>query len=405
MSKTVRDLQPPRFAAIPPRPLPLAGIAGSRGKSTTAWLLAEMLSLAGWRLALWVSTGVYVQGQWQAGELQPWAEALTALQSGHLDFAIQELEGPVVSSVGLPAAHYTLAAVTTLCGNNEECLLSPEARQVAHALPIVAQAVHPSGFLVLNADDYAVLDLTRETLATPVLFALHPENPALRRHLEQGGWGVWIDDGVVVCGTEEHCQSLFTLSTIPFTLSGMLTFQVQNVLCATALARCLDLPVDVIAQALQQFTPDPARLLGSCNLLQYHGATILFDTPQHSWTLRALIRGIRQQPHRRSVIVSHGFAAVTDDELEEVGRLLGRLGGIVLLAKENLPPDRLARLQAGLLQNDIPPLLLAYPDQSAAIRAALQRLQPGDLCVILPDDPTQAWDILAQATGLRLSPW
>src|SRR5690606_2422439 len=160
------------------RALPLVGVAGTRGKSTTVWLLDAMLTAAGRSTGLWSSTGVYVRGVRQPGELGPWSRVLAAVGSGELDVALQELETPLVTSVGLPEGIYPLAGITTLCGNNEDCLLSPEFSSGALAQAIVARAVRPDGLLVLNADDLAVLEAANQTNATTVLFALHPDNPA-----------------------------------------------------------------------------------------------------------------------------------------------------------------------------------------------------------------------------------
>ncbi|MCM8750048.1 Mur ligase family protein [Thermomicrobiaceae bacterium CFH 74404] len=374
-------------------PVPVVAITGTRGKSTTSWLLHDILSDLGWPLGLWCSAGVFVNGRRQPGELQPWTEVLHALQGGELAIAIQELEAPVVASVGLPPQAYRLAAVTTICGNNEACLISPEAQHAARAQRIVARAVHPTGQLVLNADDLEVLGVAEETTAEVVLFALHPENPALRRHLSTGGRGVWLDDGVVVGGNADSAVPILRVQDIAFTLGGSLTFQVQNVLCATALALCLGVPHGIIQRAVRRFLPDPHLLPGACNLIDRRGATIILDTSHHPWTLRQLIRGIRQQPHRRTIIVSHGFEDLSPDQTVEVGKLLGRLGGVVIIHGV-VADGHLDLLKAGLIRNVMPPLIVTQPDESTAIQHALQLLREGDLCLVITRTVDQAIETL-----------
>jgi len=95
-----------------PQPLPLVAITGTRGKSTTAWLLYKMLRARSLSSALWSSSGVYVNDHRLPGELQPWSTVVRALAAGELDAAIQELEAPVVASVGLPEGVYALGAAT-----------------------------------------------------------------------------------------------------------------------------------------------------------------------------------------------------------------------------------------------------------------------------------------------------
>lgn len=366
--------------------LPLAAVAGLRGKSTVVWLVNSMLQSAGRSVALWSSTGVYVNGERQEGELGPWGRALEALQAGQLDVAVQELETSTVTSVGLPQRIYPVAAVTTLCGNNEDCLISPEAAQGARAVAMLARAVRPDGDLVLNADDGAVRAAADMTTARVILYALHPENPALRRHLERGGCGVWADDGRIVLGTRMDQRGVIAIDAAHFTLGGALTFQVQNLLCAVAIAAALQVPDEAIRRAVSTFEPDPNRLPGSCNIIRLSGATLVIDGAHQVWTLRSLVRGIRHQPHRRMVTVSGCFPHLSEPQLIEAGRLLGRLGGAVIL--HALPEQRgmVDAMIEGISQNDIPPLVLSMPSEHEAIVHALRMLREGDFGLVVTGD-------------------
>jgi hypothetical protein len=113
--------------------LPIVAIAGTRGKSTVSWLLNEILIAEQMRVGLWTTAGVFMNGQHLVGELGPWSDVMGGLTRGELDVAIQELEDPVVTGVGLPEHMYPLAAISSLCGNNDECLISSEAAQGAAA--------------------------------------------------------------------------------------------------------------------------------------------------------------------------------------------------------------------------------------------------------------------------------
>jgi len=370
--------------------LPLVAVAGVRGKSTIVWLLNEMLQAAGRSAGVWSSTGVYIDGVKQDGELGPWSHVLSAAQSGELDVAVQELETPLVTGVGLPEHIYPLAAISTLCGNNEECLISPEASQGAVAQAIVARAVRPDGLLILNGDDHAVLEAAEHTSAELVLFALHHGNPALRRQLNNGGAAVWVRDGHVFVGTRSINRQVLDIADAHFTLEGALTFQVQNLLCAVALAVGLDIPDSAIREALRRFTPDPVRLPGSCNIIQVQNATVVIDSARQVWTLRSLTRGIRHQHHRRMITVSGCFPHLPDYQIVEAGRLLGRLGGAVILHAEEMHRANIDLMIDGIAQNEIPPLVLSMPDEQEAISHAMRMIGDGSLCLLVTDDVDQA---------------
>jgi cyanophycin synthetase len=371
-------------------PLPLVAVAGLRGKSTVVWLLDEMLHQDGRSVGLWSSNGVYIEDVRQQGELWPWGRVLSALQEGMLDVAVQELATPTVTSVGLPDNIYPLAAVTTLCGNHEDCLISPEAEQGSRATSIVARSVRPDGTLVLNGDDAGVRALAECTDARVMLFALHPENPAIRRQLAEGGRAAWVEDDWVVVGSAQSAIRVLPLSEAHFTLDGALTFQVQNLLCAVALADSLSVPAAPMRQAVQLFQPGAARLPGSCNIIQLPETTVVVDGARQVWTVRSLVRGIRHQPHRRMVTVTGCFPHLTEAQIVETGRLIGRLGGAVILHAPTNYRTLVDLMISGITQNEMLPLILSMPSEREAIAHALKMLGPSDLGLVLTADARTA---------------
>jgi cyanophycin synthetase len=167
--------------------LPIVSIAGTRGKTTVSWMLSAILKAANIPSASWLSTGVYVEDERQEGELGPWSRVVLAARHGEIDVAIQEMNAATVVGAGLPADTYPLVILTTLCGNNEACLLNAETELQRKALGIVVRSVRHDGTIVANADDYDIAELALQAEANCVLFALHRENPALQRHLVSGG--------------------------------------------------------------------------------------------------------------------------------------------------------------------------------------------------------------------------
>ncbi len=402
-------------------PLSLVAITGTRGKSTTAWLLYRMVRAQRWSAALWCSSGVFVDERQLEGELQPWTSVVRALRTGDLDLAIQELEAPVVATVGLPPAIYRAGAVTTLCGNDDSCLLAPATRYAARAHEIVARAIHPHGFIVLNADDPDVLALAEESHARVIFFALHPENPVLRRQRDARQPAIWYDDGVIVANralydchaqfawdaqkteddalpnssaflerAETHSERnefpVIAVREAPVTLGGALLFQVQNVLCATALALGLGVSVPAIQATLRTFLPTHDLLPGSCNLFFLRDLIVLLDSARDPWTLRTLLRGVRQTNPRKVFVVTHGFPWLSREDLREIGRILGRVTGMILLS-EPMGDERFGAFREGVVENVLPPVIVTQPDLPQALQAALALARPGDLCLVLASDP------------------
>src|SRR4029450_3758188 len=109
--------------------------------------------------ANWVSSGVYVNGERQVGELRPWTEILHRLCDRELELAVQELVAATVVAAGLPPSTYPMAIVTTLGVNHEACLLSAETQLERRALAVMLSAVSDDGLIVASADDFAVAEV------------------------------------------------------------------------------------------------------------------------------------------------------------------------------------------------------------------------------------------------------
>lgn len=428
----------PRADQQDSRILPLVAITGTRGKSTTAWLLAHILATRGIRLGIWSSTGVFVDGHQLPGELQAWAAVVQAVMQGELALAIQELDTAVVASVGLPEATYAWAAVTTVCGTDEDCLLAPSTRYALRAVEIVARAVHRNGVLVLNADDPVLLDVAEGSSAHVVLFALHPDNPVIRRARVEHRPALWHQDGSIIAnaslleltktaslhlsllpflddaadkaypsdtsipvgpaadraiGTDAREVTILDVREAPCTLDGRLAFQIQNILCATALALAIGAPPGAIRTAVRTFSPSPVLQPGACNVLSIRGRPLVVDGARDPWTLRALIRGIRQYNPRKTIVVTHDFPWLDEEGLREIGRILGRINGLVILS-EPLPQDRLRAFREGIIANAFPPVLVEQPDLSRAVVTALNAAKRGDLCLVLTKAPEETIPIL-----------
>lgn len=369
-----------------PDVLPIVSIAGTRGKSTVAWMLTKIFDAVGLTHGSWLSSGVYVQGELEDGELGPWSRIVLAARHREIDVAIQELVSETVVGAGLPEATYPVAILTALCGNNEACLVTPETRLARRSLELVVRSVRSDGILVANADDFDVAAISSDTEAERWLFALHPDNPALQHHLQQGGQGVWISDGVIYANRDGAPEALMVAEGVTATLDGTILFQLQNVLAAVAVSLAIGIDGEHIRLGLTGFEPSIEHQPGACNIIRFNDATIVVDSPYQITSLRMLARGIRHKPHRRTIVVSGCLPGLADDQLHEGGRILGGLGGVVLLHGEHAGRRRMDEIRRGIASAPIPPLVLAMQDEGRAIDYLLNTIAPKDVALIIADE-------------------
>ena len=367
---------------------PVIVVAGSKGKTSILRAVESIFRVGGYRFASWTDRGVEIEGERQRGELGPWSRALTRLAAGGLDIALQELDWATIPTAATPGVKYPIVAVANLCANSETCFLTAETVQARRALQLIRSSVAAGGRLVLNADDFAVAEENdgAEGLELRYLVGISADAPVLRRHVLAGGDACWLENGSITIRESGLTQAIADVRGLPLTREGTILFAVQNALIATAIARSCGIPEQVIAAGLAAHEARPESMPGSFNVFELGSAAIVVDRPMPSWFLRTSLRASANLGSGRQIRVAGPMDDVSIEDLSDVGRLLGRNGG-VLIAHGVWPPERLERLRHGVAGNAVPPIFLQAPDERTAVQQALNMLRAKDVMLILAEDP------------------
>lgn len=367
--------------------LPVIGIAGTRGKSTTARLLNAIFTRAHLRTALWTNLGIEIRGKRQRGELAGWSLALSRLAESTIDVAIQELHWSTVNAVGLPPTSYPGAAITTARGSSDAPLETVEMDAAQRGTRRVSEAAHEHGFLVLNGDDYQLADTLEQTESNAIVIALSRESPILRRHLAEGGSGAWVTDRGIYLGTAERSERICSTDDCPLTLNGEASYQVHNVLTALAIAAAVGIDHSTIRAALSDFRGTPTILPGSSNIFDHGMFRAVVDQCAPSWYLRPLIRAVNPHGKQRLITVLGDLSVLPDTDVPEVGRLLGRHYGAIVL-HSNQDEDVVEQLRRGIASNAYPPVVVHTTTERKAINRALKTIRADDVILFLTqNDP------------------
>jgi hypothetical protein len=89
---------------------------------------------------------------------------------------------------------------------------------------------------------------------------------------------------------------------------------------------------------------------------------------------------------------------ICSDELGEVGRLLGRNGGVLLL-HGGWSPERLMLLRQGAASNSVPPIVVQATDERAAIEQGLAMLRPDDVLFVLAENAQAVVRLISRQVG------
>lgn len=372
--------------------LPVVGVAGTGGKTTVVRMLDAILSEMGLRTAIWTDLGVEIRGRRQKGELSGWSLALSRLADGAIDVAIQELHWSTIHAVGLPAMSYPVLALTNLTGGQADSWNPVSLRNATNAATRVAEAVHPVGMLVVNGDDYSLMDASTSTKAATMVVARSKDSPSLSRQLKAGQPAVWNDiDGIVLSqGRDVPPVALIAPGEVPATMQGSATFQITNAMTAAAIASSIGAGTEDIQNGLRLFRNDPELMPGSFNHWENPSLRAVVSQLASSWQTRLVLRSINPGAKRRQITVLGDLATIEIADVVETGRVLGRYPGAILL-HENADQQRLDAFRHGITANEYPPLIVHLPTERKAINRALRTVREDDVVLMLPSgDPTVA---------------
>lgn len=362
--------------------LPLIGIAGTRGKSTVLRLIDAVLQHLRLHVATWTDLGVQINGRTQRAELAGWGRAMMRLAEGRLDMGLQELDSAAVGVAGLPQGMYPVMVHTGLREFLESNDFSSRLNLGLGATLKCVAATHFDGIVVANGDDHFVLDALQETDAVVILVSQSRETPNLRTHLENGGLGVWVESGAFWLGSREHAQQFGLVSEFPLTFDGQASFNLKNIMLALGTLHAIGVDLPTIRKVFQGFRASWDILPASMNLYQYNDARVAIDQLAPSWILKDVLRVLNPGGNRRQITVVGDLSWIELDEVADVGRLLGRYGGAIVLHGTN-HEDYVAEFKRGLASTPFPPLLSTIPTERRAINRAFKALRPGDVLILL----------------------
>ncbi|ANN67965.1 cyanophycin synthetase [Bordetella bronchialis] len=376
--------------------IPVVAVAGTNGKTTTVRLTAHLLGQDGTRVGMTNSDGVYIGARRiDTGDCSGPRSARSVLAHPDVDAAVLETARGGILREGLAFDRCNVAVVTNIgMGDHLGLGYISTVEDLAVVKRVIVQYVQPSGYAVLNAADHIVADMASSCPGGIVFFAQDGHHPRMTTHRAQGGRVVYRDGDHLVAAQGADTERI-PLADIPLTRGGSIAFQVENAMAAIGAAWALETPWPRIRQGLKTFVSDAATAPGRFNVFEYRGATLIADYGHNPDAIGALVQAVEAMPAvRRSVVIS-GAGDRRDEDIRRQTEILGEAFDDVILYQDQCQRGRadgevIALLREGLRHASRTTYSTEIDGEFVAIDAALERLQTGDLCLILVDQVEEA---------------
>jgi cyanophycin synthetase len=387
--------------------IPIVAAAGTNGKTTTVRLTAHFLTLSGLRVGMTNSDGVYIgKRRIDTGDCSGPKSARNVLLHPDVDAAVFETARGGVLREGLAFDRCNVAIVTNI-GMGDHLGLSyiSTVEDLAVVKRVIVENVAPDGMAVLNAADPIVVKMANACPGGITYFARDAHLPVMATHRAQGHRVVYVENNAIVAAQGKEEQRI-PLSEVPLTRNGTIAFQVENAMAATAAAWALGLSWEVIRAGLRSFVNDAATAPGRFNVFDYRGATLIADYGHNPDAILALVQAVDAMPAKRRFVVISGAGDRRDEDIRRQTEILGEAFDEVILYQDQCQRGRadgevLALLQQGLANATRAKKIDEIRGEFLATDAALARLQPGDLCLILIDQVDEALEYIAKQVAER----
>ena len=371
--------------------IPVVAVTGTNGKTTTVRLIAHLLTASGLRTGMTNTDGVYIEGRRiDSGDCSGPRSARNVLLHPDVDAAVFETARGGLLREGLAFDKCQVAVVTNIgAGDHLGLNYITTLEDLAVLKRVIVQNVAVGGMAVLNAADPTVAAMAEKTRGEVTFFAQDVSNPIMAMHRAQGRRVVFVEEGYLVAAQGSFVERI-DLKEVPITRGGVVGFQVENVMASVAAAWGVGTSWDAIRLGLKTFVGESDNAPGRFNVFDYRGATVIADYGHNPDAIAALVNAVEGMPAKRRSVVISGAGDRRDQDIRQQTEILGKSFDDVLLYQDQCQRGRadgevIALLRAGLAGATRTGHVEEINGEFVAIDRALDRLNEGDLCLVLID--------------------
>jgi cyanophycin synthetase len=382
--------------------IPIAGITGTNGKTTTSRMLASIMKSAGFTTGMTSTDGVYIDGHLSVkGDMTGPTAAQIVLRDPNVDFAIMETARGGILKRGLGYTECNVGACLNVTADHLGQRGIDTVEQLAQIKRVVVEVAKDC--VVLNADDNLCLQMADFCQAEHICYVTMDSGHGLvREHIRSGGMALVLEKGIngdmiTIYDKGAHIPLLWT-HLVPATIEGKARHNVQNAMFAAAIAYSFKTSLEDIRQGLRIFNTSFYQAPGRLNIYDEHPFKVILDyahNPAALSTITDLATRLDVVGKRHVVIAMPGDRR--DQDISEAAKIIAR-GFDTFVCKAD--DDRRGRgfdevpqmLKATLMESGIKESEISMiPSEEEAVAAGLAACEAGDLLIILGDNITRCW--------------
>ena len=354
--------------------LPVIGITGTKGKTTTTYLVKSILENAGYRVGLIGTIEIiignkHIPAEHTTPESYVLQSYLRAMKDEGLNMVVMEVSSQALMlhrTAGIP---FEIGVFT----NIEPDHIGPaEHSSFENYLSCKSLLFRQCRQGIFNADDPHLEEILRGHTCAVTTYAVDRDDADLTagdiRHIHEPGYlGVrfTIRDSV---------------RSLPVELDIPGKFSVYNALAAAAICRHFGIGDEAVVRALKE-----ARVKGRIEMIPVSDTfTLMIDYAHNAMALRSLLETLRDYPPKRLVCLFGCGGNRSRSRRFEMGEVSGRMADLTIITSDN-PRDEDPQAIIDDIKTGIAKTAGRYVeiiDRREAIAYAIDHGQSGDIIVL-----------------------
>ena len=382
-----------------PSRIPIIAITGTNGKTTTTRLLAHIFKQTGRTVGYTTTDGTYIDDYMvEKGDNTGPQSAQVILQDPTVEVAVLEAARGGILRSGLGFDASDVGVVLNVAADHLGIGDIDTIDQLARLKSVVAEAVLPNGYAVLNADDQRVAAMAKGTKAQVAYFTMNPENDVVRNHTQQGGLAAVYENGYLSILKGDWTLRIEKAVNVPLTMEGRAPFMIANALAASLAAFAQGVTIEEIRAGLNTFRASVSQTPGRMNLFKLTHYHVLVDYAHNAASYEALGGFVRNWPGERIGVIG-GPGDRRDEDFITLGKLSAEIFDRIIIKEDDdtrgRPRGQAAKLiTEGIVQAQPERHHESILDETQAINTALDIAPSGSLVVVLPESVSLALSLI-----------
>jgi cyanophycin synthetase len=376
--------------------IPILAVTGTNGKTTTTRLLAHIFKQTHKVVGYTTTDGTYI-GDYlvEVGDNTGPQSAQLILQDPTVEVAVLETARGGILRSGLAFENANVGVVLNVTSDHLGIGDIDHIEQLAHLKSVVAEAVFPDGYAVLNADDPRVAAMAEKTKANIAYFTMNPDAELVRKHIQQGGVAAVYENGYLSILKGDWTHRIERAENIPLTMGGRAPFMIANALAASLAAFVQNVSIEQIRGGLNTFRASVSQTPGRMNLFNLGNYHALVDYAHNPASYAALGAFVRNWTSGKRVGVIGGPGDRRDEDFIMLGKLAAEIFDSIIIKEDDDTRGRVRGTAADFIVRGIKE---ANPNreyetilnETEAVNKALDTAPDNSLIVILPESINRA---------------